>query len=161
MELRNGLKNDIAKYKLWNKIQTTCKGAFVVQKLVQALIDKIAKGKPFADDDELYLYIVVLGATVFAIAVHIVLFFILLRANVYFLVIFNAISVSLYCGTVLVVVKRRAYRLAVIPGWWKHIRTRQTQTCLQEFTTAHMQKSLLQYSPMKRRAAVGAWLCWM
>ena len=85
-----------------------------MQKWVQVIIDKIAKGKTFADDDELYLYIVIVGASVFAASTHVVLFFIMLTADIYLFVFLNIISILAYCGAMLMVVKRRAYQTAGI-----------------------------------------------
>ena len=81
-----------------------------MQKRIQTVINKIVNGKTFANDDELYLYLVIIGAAIFALVVHAVLLCIMLIADIYLLVVFNMVSVCAYGGTLLLIIMRRAYK---------------------------------------------------
>ena len=80
---------------------------------MQSFIGKITKGKNFSDnDDELYLYLILCIAILFAGIMHILLFFLMLIAGVKLFVLLNGISVLIYGSLFLLLFKHRTYRLA-------------------------------------------------
>ena len=83
-----------------------------MQKMMHLIIDKIVKGKSFSDDDEQYLYLIIIGAMVFALLMHIVLFFIMLAAGISLLAIFNFGSIIVYCSIIFMVIRHHAYQAA-------------------------------------------------
>ena len=79
-------------------------------KRIQARIQKMIAGKTFADDDELYLYLALAFYSIIAGFTHALLFTVMLVLDVKVMAIVNVVSVCIYMFSVMLVLKRRAYR---------------------------------------------------
>ena len=84
-------------------------------KLIQAIIDKITAGKNFSDsNDELYLYLTLIFAIVFAGIMHTFLLIAMIIIGVNLLIFINIISIFIYISLLMLVIKRRTYRMVGI-----------------------------------------------
>ena len=90
-----------------------------MQKLIQSIINKIIADKKFSDNyDEMYLYLLMNIAVLFAGVMHVLLFFLMLIMGVNPFTLFNIISILIYGGLFILLIARRMYRLVglVISG---------------------------------------------
>ena len=83
-----------------------------MQKLLQTVIDKVTAGKTFSESaDEMYLYLTLSVAVVFAGGMHIFLLIAMLLLGVKLFVILNCVSILIYGSLLHLVLNCRRYRL--------------------------------------------------